>query len=69
MAGFGGGQNETPGMTQRVQGGGGARQGMRGNIDTATLRRMRNMRIQQGGATRDTSARRTNVTRQVETVK
>ncbi|HAM10807.1 MAG: hypothetical protein A2X05_18055 [Bacteroidetes bacterium GWE2_41_25] len=68
MAGFGEGQNMTPEMMQRIQSGG-ARQGTGGPRDTAAMRRMRMMGGQQGGAARDTSARRTNAVRQVETIR
>ena len=63
MATFEGGQNVTPQMMQRAQGMGGARMGTGGPRDTAAIRRMRMMNSQQGGAARDTSARRTVVTR------
>lgn len=63
MATFEGGQNVSPQMMQRPQGMGGARMGAGGPRDTAAFRRMRMMNNQQGGAVRDTSARRTVVTR------
>lgn len=69
VTGFEGGRNITPEMIQRFQSSGGARQGMGGARDTTAMRRMRNMRIQQGDAVSDTSARRTTVTRQTEAVK
>jgi len=63
MAGFGERQNITPEMMQRFQRMGGAMPGNGSPRDTAAFRRMRMTSGRQGGAVRDTSARRTSVTR------
>jgi HlyD family secretion protein len=67
VMGFNGGQNITPEMMQRFQRMGGAgRPGANGPRDTAAFRRMRAAGGQPGGMRRDTTMRRTTVTRQVE---
>lgn len=60
---FQGGQNVTPEMMQRFQRVEGARPGTGGQPDTSAKRRMRMMSGQQGASIRDTSAKRTSVTR------